>query len=254
MHGLGFDFRHLHQRRKDGDNLPKFEDITGQRFGKLVVISYLHTNATGNAYWNTKCDCGTIGVTRGSYLRTGRSRSCGCLRLERESLVGERFGRLIVISFSHIDNGHNSHWNTVCDCGNTSIVNGSILKRGDTKSCGCLQKEKSADLCRKKIGRLNSNWNEDLTDEDRARGRQISGYKKWRIDIYKRDDYTCQKCGKRGGCKLNAHRIEGFADNPELRTSLSNGTTLCKDCHKEYHHLHGHNHATREKFEEWINT
>lgn len=52
----------------------------------------------------------------------------------------------------------------------------------------------------------------------------------WRKNVFKRDNYTCQMCGVRGG-KLEADHIKPFAYFPELRTILSNGRTLCKACH-----------------------
>uniref|UniRef100_A0A6M3KTS9 Putative homing endonuclease n=1 Tax=viral metagenome TaxID=1070528 RepID=A0A6M3KTS9_9ZZZZ len=56
-------------------------------------------------------------------------------------------------------------------------------------------------------------------------------YRYWRSAVYKRDDYTCQQCGKRGG-RLEAHHIKPFATHPELRLDVDNGFTLCKSCHR----------------------
>jgi hypothetical protein len=56
-------------------------------------------------------------------------------------------------------------------------------------------------------------------------------YKLWRESVFVRDDYTCQICGKKGG-KLNADHIESFARYPEMRYDLSNGRTLCEQCHR----------------------
>lgn len=55
-------------------------------------------------------------------------------------------------------------------------------------------------------------------------------YKLWRESVFKRDNYTCQHCEKRGG-KLNADHIKSFRDYSELRLDLGNGRTLCEPCH-----------------------
>jgi len=227
-----------------------FKDLTGQRFGMLVVVSYSNSDKHKKTCWNVMCDCGNTTIMRGSNLRSGNTKSCECNRFRIEDLVGKRFSRLVVVSYSHADRHGNHHWNTVCDCGNTQAVFSGCLKNGNTKSCGCLKKELASARC-SLVGPLHPSWKSDKTDEERIQRRRVLGYLNWCKCVYERDDYTCQKCGKRGGSKLNAHHIEGYAYNPELRIELSNGVTLCEDCHKDYHHMYG-NHATREKFNEWI--
>ena len=69
-------------------------------------------------------------------------------------------------------------------------------------------------------------------------GRKTKEYKEWRKAVFERDNYTCQHCGKRGG-KLRAHHIERYRSCIEKRTVLSNGITLCDECHKKIHHLEG---------------
>ena len=57
--------------------MPKFIDLTGQRFGKLTVVS--RTSSTGKgAFWNVKCDCGTTKVVRADRLNQQLVKSCGC--------------------------------------------------------------------------------------------------------------------------------------------------------------------------------
>lgn len=56
--------------------------------------------------------------------------------------------------------------------------------------------------------------------------------KKWRKAVFERDKYTCINCYKKGGL-INADHIKPFAYYPELRFELSNGRTLCIDCHRK---------------------
>lgn len=51
-------------------------------------------------------------------------------------LEGQRFGRLTVVERAEV-NKKRSHWLCICDCGNQTIVLGSLLMNGNTKSCGC---------------------------------------------------------------------------------------------------------------------
>ncbi|SHJ74243.1 hypothetical protein [Tepidibacter formicigenes] len=63
--------------------MAKLIDLTGQRFGKLVVIKRGKNDKTNHARWYCQCDCGEVVlVTRGN-LRNGRAKSCGCLRREK---------------------------------------------------------------------------------------------------------------------------------------------------------------------------
>lgn len=59
-------------------------------------------------------------------------------------------------------------------------------------------------------------------------------YRKWRSDVFERDGFKCQICGKVGG-ELNAHHIKHFKDYPKERFNVDNGVTLCVECHREIH-------------------
>ncbi len=65
--------------------------------------------------------------------------------------------------------------------------------------------------------------------------RTSTDYIEWRLSVYKRDGFKCVGCGDATGGNLQAHHILSFADYPEERFNVSNGTTLCRECHKKVH-------------------
>lgn len=58
--------------------------------------------------------------------------------------------------------------------------------------------------------------------------------KLWKETVFKRDDYTCDYCGKRGG-DLHAHHLRSFSNFPEVRFDVDNGMTICVKCHRYIH-------------------
>lgn len=60
----------------------------------------------------------------------------------RKDLTGQRFGKLTVLEFVQTEDS-NSHWKCICSCGSVTIVTGSHLKSGHTKSCGCIDKARN---------------------------------------------------------------------------------------------------------------
>lgn len=57
--------------------------------------------------------------------------------------TGNKYGRLLVIK-RDINNSHkNAFWLCECECGQIKVINGQSLRNGETKSCGCLQREKA---------------------------------------------------------------------------------------------------------------
>jgi hypothetical protein len=67
----------------------KLLDLTGQRYGRLIVRSCLGT-IDGRRSWSCWCDCGQRDVAvQQNHLRSGKTRSCGCLRRENMSRVGK---------------------------------------------------------------------------------------------------------------------------------------------------------------------
>lgn len=61
--------------------MPKLIDLTGQRFGRLTVLSRA-TATNGHATWLCICDCGNRRNVKGIHLRSGHTQSCGCYKVE----------------------------------------------------------------------------------------------------------------------------------------------------------------------------
>lgn len=122
-------------------------DITGQKFNKLTVlekINYSETPDKSEAMWLCQCDCGNLTRVRGSALRSGKTKSCGCLQKEVASKIslkdeiGNRYGKLTVIKYLGSNEKQNAIWLCRCDCGNYKETLGVYLRSGHVKSCGCL--------------------------------------------------------------------------------------------------------------------
>lgn len=119
-------------------------DLTGKRFGRLVVLErdlqFQKDNGYNKPYWKCKCDCGKITTINGKSIREGRTRSCGCLSSEQAKnlnfvdITGQIFGKLKVVQYLN-----DSQWKCICKCGNETIVSTTHLKSGHTSSCGCLR-------------------------------------------------------------------------------------------------------------------
>lgn len=80
------------------------------------------------------------------------------------------------------------------------------------------------------LGNKNPNWRGGITESNRLL-RNTAQYRDWRNSVFKRDDWTCVKCGNRG-VAIHADHIKSFSKFHEFRFDVSNGRTLCIPCHK----------------------
>lgn len=76
--------------------MPRFNDLTGRRFGKLTVIKREGANRNGSATWLCNCDCGNKKVACGRELVNGDTSSCGCARHNprKHGMAGTRLYRI----------------------------------------------------------------------------------------------------------------------------------------------------------------
>lgn len=114
-----------------------------------------------------------------------------------------------------------------------------------------LSEETKKKMSKVRVGEKHHNWKGGIS----PLGMQIRNcfrYRGWVSDVFTRDNFICQECGKRGGY-LHAHHLKSFSqifhDN-KIKTledaescgefwNINNGRTLCKECHRNEHKLHG---------------
>ena len=124
--------------------MSKIINETGHRYGMVTVNERGPNDKNGKAQWYCTCDCGKRFLARGSDLRRNKILTCGCTSYNKgQTLIGKRFGQLTVIKFLGTNYYGKHQYECLCDCGNTTIVVEAHLKNGNTRSCGCLKREKS---------------------------------------------------------------------------------------------------------------
>ena len=224
-------------------------DETGKRYGRWTVIGK-HDGSF--EYWECKCDCGSEGVVSRSALIGGNSQSCGCLQRERVTesgkgnrmdIIGQRFGRLVVLGSVLDNSGNLKSWRCRCDCGKEKeIGSSSLCGGGKTKSCGCLARE----VARAKwiVPEL-SESDREANKERRADPRNTE----WVDFVLKRDGHVCQACGARG--YVIAHHKNAWALFPESRFDVTNGVTACFGCHSDFHSIYGSGRNTEQQWNDF---
>lgn len=140
----------------------KFIDLTGQKFDRWTVVELAGRGKDRRPSWLCRCDCGTEKVVSGGNLRTGNSKSCGCLTREFRvnDITGEKFGRYTVLhqieTYEYKNRG--VRYLCRCECGTEKIVRGDSLRASHIVSCGCYQrslpKKKVEDLTGRRFTRL----------------------------------------------------------------------------------------------------
>ena len=174
-------------------------------------------------------------------------------------LTGQRFGTLLVLkrgeNYESPGGQTRARWLCQCNCGRQTLVHSNNLRRNLSTNCGCLR----IPVATKRLKEMHPfqkkenhwNWKGGISSE-RDQIMSTLEYKEWRKAVFKRDKYLCQKCEDNKSGDLNAHHIDGFNNNIELRTKISSGVTLCETCHKNFHHQYGKGNNTKEQFEEFM--
>ena len=144
------------------------KDLTGQRFGKLVVLGEPQIGSRGTI-WKCLCDCGNVCYKVSADLVHGSVKSCGCLKAESHStmndLTGQKFGELTALYSNKIAKDGQRIWHCRCSCGNEVDIRAGALRSGHTKSCGC-QTSKGNLIIRNYLKEHNINFIQEYSFSD----------------------------------------------------------------------------------------
>lgn len=227
----------LHGNPKCGVECPFEFGLIGKVFGRLTVLKFSHKGDRGEIYWECKCNCGNTTIVSRASLISGYTQSCGCLQKEvaiklLEIARGSRIIKSIILN---------------CDfCDKEILVSPSKIERNLYNYCSqeCRSNHQKTFF----FGKNHPNWKDDKIDRDL---RKCSEYYTWRNEVFKKDNYKCNCC-KDSTKKLNAHHLKSFSRFPELKFDVTNGITLCKDCHISFHSIYGIRIFTSDDYYEFI--
>ena len=211
----------------------KLEDEYVQQYFKNYGCEALDKYKNRRTSMKFRCKCGNISEKTFGCFVYGYSGCSECSPTGKHTIeyvrkyFEDRGCKLLETEYI----GANTKMRYICKCGREAKITFGHFYSG--RRCWNCRNDKLT-------GESNPWYNPNLTDREREVGRNYSGYKAWRKSVYERDNYTCQKCHITG-CYLNAHHIEAYSINKELRTNVNNGITFCRDCHNDFHHQYGDN-------------
>ncbi|MBZ4194214.1 MAG: HNH endonuclease [Candidatus Contendobacter sp.] len=210
-------------------------DLTGQRFGRWVVLGDFGSRQKTSVKWRCRCDCGNERDIFIGNLKDGKSKSCGCLMREQASearvidLTGQRFNRLTVVGDSGKRRKGDVLWTCRCDCGNEILTASHNLKSGNSGSCGCMRKETLT-----KHGMANTPEYHRLASRNRRARKRNSGGSHTLFEI---NNLFFLQRGRCAVCKtkllknrLHADHIMPISLNG--RNDISNIQLLCQHCNQ----------------------
>lgn len=181
-----------------------FIDETGKKYGRLTVLErgedYISPAGYHSLTWKCKCDCGNIITTHASALRSGKTTSCGCFRLEQvsnrvnEKYIGKSFHHITVLSKMQEpkEAKEESRWKCKCNLCNRELI--LTTGRLNTQiSCGCLQDSYGVSVIKTLLQNNNIVFETEKVFDDCIF--EHSG-KKARFDFYINNEYIIEFDGQ----------------------------------------------------------
>ena len=150
-------------------------DRVGEKYSHLTIIEMLYKYKGNQTYARCKCDCGNETIAYMGNIKSGKTKSCGCIEIQskfgrknhEKNLIGKQFGHLTVISLTdkRYANG-NVGWLCECDCGSQVIVRSGNLLRGKTRSCGCNKTSKYEEYVENILDEMNISYCREYRFDD----------------------------------------------------------------------------------------
>lgn len=222
-----------------------------------------NVDSSGSVYWMCECECGVYKEISAATLKSGQSKSCGCLHKEllKERLMKKRYERLLsrigdkvneftILKIIEEHPGYKTIFLCECSCGKKVELKEEQLYENTRQSCGHM-----------KYGKFHWNYNHKLTDEERIANNSRGSnprYQSFRRSVLKRDGNKCVICGFRREKDMRVHHLYSWNTHAELRYEIGNAVTLCPRCHDiqyegSFHNIYKNGNNTKQQFEEFRN-
>ena len=124
--------------------------LENQKFGMLTAKEVVLTNK--KRCWKCKCDCGNECIVPTFELTSKNKKSCGCLRVNKGNLIGEKFSKLLVVGECGKTKDRRKVWECLCSCGNKCLAKSKDLQLNRKIDCGCGRFERMSVAKRKQFG------------------------------------------------------------------------------------------------------
>lgn len=223
----------------------KVIDMTNLKVGNLTVIKSVGKKDR-KQLWLCQCDCGNITEVKGTSLRSKHpTLSCGCKSKKYfVNLENQQFNNLYIRKHLGKDNSNNNIYDCDCNCGNNIIAQGSDIKTGKIKSCGCLKYDSSQ---QKVKSNPKLNIQKQLYRDYKYKALKIRNltFSLSFDDFINLIEKECYYCGDIGVSFYNStrkstldfiYRYNGIDRvNNDLGYEINNCVTCCKFCNQAKH-------------------
>jgi hypothetical protein len=119
-----------------------FDDLTGMTFGNWKVIKRVENYAKGMTVWRCRCSCGTLRDVLRISLKSGKSKSCGCIGHSIKYNPGQIVGGFKIISKTTKKYCNQNVWKVQCLRCKSIVERGQGVFSGKfVQTCGCLRKK-----------------------------------------------------------------------------------------------------------------